>query len=323
MAACINTKREQYKKDFWSSDRELARESAPFTTSSSKSSTDNMAETRKPSPKTDDSSAALTVRGSEHSASSSPEDIVEEDSAAVDALFALPKSVTKSMPRIYKSELAPLDLRFGMVREESKVVTLERASKKVIRQAVVNAHKAQASVCFVVKRPGCVLCHEQGRSLAQLLSEFGDNQVGAWAVVKEIDVDNEGLLTLYQQYFRFPFFRDTKLALYSALGDRRVTSLNPITLVKRFRAARKRLNEKGMEGNIIGKGEGMILGGIVIFDRKGNLKYAHEEQFGRELPVDEIRAVLKRLVQEGNSKRRESVCSSEFGPESSDTGKAW
>ncbi len=230
-----------------------------------------------------------------------------------DTVYVLPMALSKSIPRLYKTELAPVDLRFGVVREETYRITLAQANKKVIREAIVKASKAEASVCFIVKRPGCVLCQEQGKALTQLVSEFRDNQVTAWAVIKEINVDNEGLLALYQKYFRFPFFRDPNLALYSALGDRRVGIVpNPITIIKRYLEIRKRLKKKGIEGNIIGKGEGMVLGGIIVFDRKGNIRYACQEEFTKELPVDHIRKALKLIVEESNIKRRSRSCVSEL-----------
>jgi AhpC/TSA antioxidant enzyme len=191
--------------------------------------------------------------------------------------------------------LRPLDLSFGTVRERDTQTNLLRASQTVIRQAVVKAPKAKATVCFVVKRPGCVLCYEQGAALSSLISEFADHQVGGWAVVKEINVDNDGLLNLYQTYFRFPFFRDERLALYSALGDRRVGLIhNPF----KFLNMRKRLDKKGIKGNMIGKGEGMILGGVLVFNRNGHIRYAYQEQFTRELPIDEIRAAIHQVVNE-------------------------
>lgn len=172
---------------------------------------------------------------------------------------------------------------------------LQRAARHVARISVVATQKAVASVCFVVKRPGCVLCYEQGMALSELISEFADNQVGGWAVVKEVNVDNEGLLNLYQTYFRFPFFRDEKLALYTALGQRRVAVLPNIF---KFGAMKKRCKDKGIEGNIVGKGEGMILGGVLIFDRKGVIRHAFQEQFGAELNVDKIRAAIRQVVDE-------------------------
>jgi hypothetical protein len=117
--------------------------------------------------------------------------------------------------------------------------------------------------------------------------------VGAFACVKEIDVDNEGLLGLYQSYFRFPFFRDTNWNIYKVLGDRRV---NILTALWRYKSAKARWESKGLSGNMIGKGEGMLLGGVMVFDRKGELQYAYKEKFGLALPVDEIRTAINNII---------------------------
>jgi hypothetical protein len=93
-------------------------------------------------------SSTLTARESDHC-------VATNDESAVDALFVLPKSVAKAVPRLYKTALAPLDLSFDHVREEPYRVTMNQASRQVIRQAAVKkSGKAQASICFVVKRPG-------------------------------------------------------------------------------------------------------------------------------------------------------------------------
>lgn len=163
----------------------------------------------------------------------------------------IPVCLSKVMPRIYRATLRPLDLSFGHVREKEAVIDLHRASRHVVRKSVVSkTQKAVASVCFVVRRPGCVLCFEQGAALSELISEFAENQVGAWAVVKEINVDNEGLLNLYQNHFKFPFFRDERLALYAALGQRRIPLF---TNVFKFGALRQRCKDKGIEGRFSGK----------------------------------------------------------------------
>lgn len=231
--------------------------------------------------------------------------------------LVLPRALSRCLPRLYRTELQPLDLRFGIVREEDHRVTLQQANHKVIRQAIVKGPKARASVCFVVKRPGCVLCHEQGRAISQLLAEFPENQVAAWAVIKEIHVDDEGLLTLYQKYFNFPFFRDPNLALYSALGNRRVGFVkNPIRIIQRYLEVRKRLHKKGIKGNIIGKGEGMTLGGILVFDRKGNIRYAYQEEFTREAPIDQIRNALRLVIEENLAKRTSKSSACDFNASS-------
>ena len=209
--------------------------------------------------------------------------------------LVIPTCLFNSMPRIYNAILRPLDLSFGLVREKNETIDVRRASQYVVRRAIVKAPKAKASVCFVVKRPGCVLCFEQGAALSDLIAEFADNQVGAWAVVKEV-VDPEGILNLYQAYFKFPFFLDAKRALYTALGDRRISLFSK--KIFKLGQLKKRCKDKDIEGNILGKGEGIILGGVIVFDRRGNIRYAHQERFSHELPVDEIRAAIRQVVDE-------------------------
>ena len=66
----------------------------------------------------------------------------------------------------------------------------------------------------------------------------------------------------------------------------------------KFGQLKKRCKDKDIEGNILGKGEGIILGGVIVFDRRGNIRYAHQERFSHELPVDEIRAAIRQVVDE-------------------------
>ena len=41
--------------------------------------------------------------------------------------------------------------------------------------------------------------------------------------------------------------------------------------------------------------KGMVQGGVIIFDNKGNARYAYEEETGKELVMDDIIAALKSL----------------------------
>lgn len=204
----------------------------------------------------------------------------------------LPESLAKSIPAIYKEPLTLLDLRFGAVRQERHELTVAESHRKATNETMFLG-KAKASICFVVRRPGCLLCHEQGMALTDLVSQFDDNKVAAWAVVKEINVDNEGLLALYQDYFKYPFFLDAKQRLYKALGDRRASLFKTILNYSNYK---ERLEKKNIKGDMIGKGEGIVLGGIIIFDSKGEIKYACLEESGEELPVEEIRSVLDELI---------------------------
>jgi hypothetical protein len=47
-------------------------------------------------------------------------------------------------------------------------------------------------------------------------------------------------------------------------------------------------------------GEGLIQGGIVIFDNKGNARYAYEEIIGDELVIDDIVAALEDVANDKN-----------------------
>eukprot|EP00985_Skeletonema_marinoi_P008152 scaffold3626_cov120-Skeletonema_marinoi.AAC.4 len=122
-----------------------------------------------------------------------------------------------------------------------------------------------------------------------------------WGVVKETGVDDEGLSKFYNDYFTFPMFKDEGLVLYNDFfGKRKIalTTYNPFKLYKGYTEMTKRLNGKSLDGNMTG--EGMIQGGIVIFDNQGNARYAYEEIIGDELVIDDIVAALEDVANDEN-----------------------
>jgi hypothetical protein len=100
-------------------------------------------------------------------------------------------------------------------------------------------------------------------------------EIGLWAIIKETRVDDIGLTDFYNKFFSFPIYRDENLATYKAFGNRKIalSTWNPLRLYTGFKSMSGRLKEKKIEGNYVG--EGLVQGGILIFDAKGKLPECH------------------------------------------------
>lgn len=123
---------------------------------------------------------------------------------------------------------------------------------------------------------------------------------GIFTIVKETGIDDQGLIKFHESYFRYPTFCDKSYSFYQALGDRKVSInfvFNPLSLFTFVCEAYKRITSKGIQGNF--KGEGLVQGGVIIFDKEGKPRYAYEEETGQDLPVKDILAAV-------NAVRRES-----------------
>ena len=119
-----------------------------------------------------------------------------------------------------------------------------------------------------------------------------------FGVVKETGVDNEGLAEFSNMYYgKYPLYCDKSYSMYQALGDRKALELPSLwTLLTSFLDAWRRISSKGIQWN--GKGEGIVKGGLIIFDAKGNPKYAYKEEMGVDLPVQDIVKALEAVRRE-------------------------
>lgn len=156
------------------------------------------------------------------------------------------------------------------------------------------------------------MCREEGQSLSQLTaaaSEGNDSSsalknsnrldgFGLFGIVKETAVDDEGLLAFYNDYYKFPLYKDDTLQFYNALGNRKIglETWNPFKLWRSFRELSKRLASKNIQGNF--KGEGLTQGGVILFDKHGQLRATYLERTGHELPIDDILAAAQALREE-------------------------
>lgn len=137
-----------------------------------------------------------------------------------------------------------------------------------------------------------------------------------FGVVKETGVDDEGLAEFYQKYFSYPLYRDNTYAFYQALGDRKVgmgAILNPISLFGILCDAFNRIRSKQISGNF--KGEGIVQGGIIVFDKDGKPACVYEEETGVDLRVAELAAALEtvRAIEDSETQLEDSSTSCQRG----------
>jgi len=90
-------------------------------------------------------------------------------------------------------------------------------------------------------------------------------------------------------------YLDEAKAFYSALGDRKITNLkgswNPFEVWKGLKSIGERIKEKNLEGNM--RGEGLVLGGIVVLDKNKKVVFTYYEETGKEIPKDAIIAACR------------------------------
>jgi AhpC/TSA antioxidant enzyme len=138
--------------------------------------------------------------------------------------------------------------------------------------------------------------------LSQLAAEHPAlfSNFGLFGIVKEIAVDDEGLLDFHDQFFNYPLYMDSSTQFYKALGGRKITTLstwNPLRIYRGFKAMADRLKAKpDLQGNL--KGEGLVQGGIIVFDPKGDARAVYQEATGGEIPSEDIITSLKALLEE-------------------------
>lgn len=151
-----------------------------------------------------------------------------------------------------------------------------------------------------------LLCREEGAALATLAARSDTPLAGfgLFGLVKEVH-DEGGLAEFYNKYFTYPIYKDESLIFYNALGLRQLSPLkailkqktwNPYRIYKSYRKLITRLQSKKITGNM--KGEGLVQGGIIIFDKAGVARYAYREETGSEIPIHDILLAIQAVRDE-------------------------
>lgn len=143
-----------------------------------------------------------------------------------------------------------------------------------------------------------ILTAECSSMIAGEVQEKDDSSLHGFecfGVVKETGVDDEGLDVLQKDYFPFPLYKDPGMEFYKALGNRKIGVAQVIGLTgKAIFGFSRRLSKKKIQTNYIG--EGLIQGGVILFDKNGFPKFCHKEETGDELPIEDIVATAKAMM---------------------------
>ena len=222
--------------------------------------------------------------------------------------MSLNDCLRKNASALGEIPLTPLDCNNGYVSELPQM-DFDSAMKKEARNAGRNEQDV-VTVVFVVRRPGCVACREHGLQLSDLVMEFAN--VSLWAIVKETGVEEQGILSFYKDFFCFPVYKDEKWMTYKAMGSR---TLGLFNVIRRCMSAHRRWTDKGIPNRLKG-GDIWMQGGILFFKR-GELRYAYEEDYGNEFDLADIRAAIQRLQVE------DEACSATCSDTSEDSFDFW
>ena len=186
----------------------------------------------------------------------------------------------KTIVSINKVTLIPLNCSFGVVTKKDTRVFLEDAVKSERKK-----EKGTVTIVFAVRRPGCGGCREHGLQLKNLWEQEKKLQgVALMGIVKESGVDDAALLEFNSKYFPFPLYQDSEWKVYKALGGRKITTLH---LLRGFFSSLRRHKENKIQTKM-GPGDGFVQGGILVFDKNGELRYVEHEIYGKLFDLEAL-----------------------------------
>lgn len=214
-----------------------------------------------------------------------------------------PDDLRVNRPALYKVPVIPTSCSFGVVEEKPEATVPLQAMTKKERRLV----RANVTVVFAVRRPGCGSCREHAMQLAELAET--EEKVCVIGVVKETEQNHEALLEFYEDYFRRPIYRDQKWQIYDALGNRKLSLMKVFTTTPKLL---RRWNNKKIKTAKTSE-DGLTQGGVMVFDKRGELRFVYQETYGEELDLERLREAI-------NDARRHAGSGDSFSEASSVSG---
>ena len=137
-----------------------------------------------------------------------------------------------------------------------------------------------------------------------------DRRLAVVGVVKDSssECSQASVMNFYQNYFqRTPIFQDKSMGIFSAMGAKK---LHPLAAMMRLVQSLKRYKRKGVCQGPASVSENKILGGVLIFDRQGTLRYCQEERVGVAFDVEAMQDAIREVrntTSNSSSSRRSST----------------
>ena len=198
------------------------------------------------------------------------------------AKIQLQKPIVDNKESLYKVPLQELNCSFDVVTTLPEMQPLQH----VVKQHAKHNH-ADVTIMYAIRQPSCPSCREHGLQLQEFAAH--DRKLALVGAVKETGVADQEILAFYQRFFRNPIYKDPKWNVYKALGGHKISIRS--TVLGIFRSM-KRFHEKGIPLFHSGPaGESFLQGGILIFDKHGNLRYTYNEEF-KEYDMDLVAAAV-------------------------------
>lgn len=129
-------------------------------------------------------------------------------------------------------------------------------------------------------------------------------------IIKEVaptkdaeDDETLGVNDFHENYFLgLPLFMDSKMSFHNSLGRRKIgdvgfSTWNPFSIMGRLWRAIMAIRAMGIDGNL--KGEGNILGGVIVVQPTKGIIYSFQEKMGEPFPYDAISEAIEGVASEG------------------------
>ena len=214
----------------------------------------------------------------------------------------LKEPLLRNIQDLRNLSLVPLNCSFGVLSENQKDKMSLRKMLRVERKKT----DSDVTILFAVRRAGCAACREHALQLSEFAAK--DGRIALLATVKETGADDKDILDFYEKYFHHSIYKDPTWGIYKAMGARKISGLG---LFKGLMNSFHRYKQKKIDYSL-GKSDGWMQGGLLVFDKDGHLRYAYEENFGDELDLELLAAAVAEA-------RSDTSGSSSFSKDSDDS----